>query len=189
MASNLPDIDVAVFPTDTLPCRSVADGRTASLAQVVLPLALAGAMSLVGTARRPRTSRRRGSCRTGAAVLCGAVLSHIFLDFLNSYGVRLLMPFSQRWFYGDALYIVDPWLYVLLGGGVWLACAPPRRGLPRPRRPARVGLALAAVYMLAMLASNLWARAVVAEGWPARAGRRRGSWSRRCSSIRSGARW
>ncbi len=31
------------------------------------------------------------------------------------------MPFSNRWFYGDALYIVDPWLYLMLGAGVWLA--------------------------------------------------------------------
>ena len=37
------------------------------------------------------------------------------MDYINSYGVRLLMPFSDRWFYGDALYIVDPWLYLMLG--------------------------------------------------------------------------
>ncbi len=57
------------------------------------------------------------------------VLSHVFLDFLNSYGVRLLMPFSDRWFYGDALYIVDPWMYLALGGGV---CARLRSTTQRP---------------------------------------------------------
>ena len=56
-------------------------------------------------------------------LLCAYVgtLSHPALDWLNSYGIRLLMPFSERWFYGDALYIVDPIMYVVLGAGWWLA--------------------------------------------------------------------
>ena len=71
---------------------------------------------------------------------------------LNSYGVRLLMPFSDRWFYGDALYIVDPWLYLLLGGwGVaGVACGEARARRGRDVRRA-VALALAAVYIVGML--------------------------------------
>jgi inner membrane protein len=94
---------------------------------------------------------------------------HVFMDFLNSYGVRLLMPFSERWFYGDALYIVDPILYVLFGGALVLG----RRkagSLADPTRIARRGLALAAAYMLVMLASNTWARVEVRAGLT-RAGR------------------
>ena len=54
---------------------------------------------------------------------------------------------------------------------MWLAVDARRSGrAPRPRRAARVALALAAVYMLAMLASNLWARSVVRDGLT-RAGR------------------
>jgi len=90
------------------------------------------------------------------------VLLHVFMDFTNSYGVRLLMPFSDRWFYGDALYIVDPWLYLTLGLGWWLA--------KRNPRPAQVGVAIAAVYVIAMLGSNVIARSVVAAGLD-RAGR------------------
>jgi inner membrane protein len=90
------------------------------------------------------------------------VLLHVFMDYTNSYGVRLLMPFSERWFYGDALYIVDPWLYLSLGIGWWLAKSNPR--------PARIALTVAAIYVLAMLGSNVMARREVAEGL-ARAGR------------------
>ena len=54
------------------------------------------------------------------------VLLHVFMDFTNSYGVRLLMPFSERWFYGDALYIVDPWLYLILGLGLVAGQEEPR---------------------------------------------------------------
>jgi inner membrane protein len=90
------------------------------------------------------------------------VLLHVFMDFTNSYGVRLLMPFSERWFYGDALYILDPWLYLMLGLGWWLAKKNPR--------PARIGVAVAAAYVAAMLFSNVMARREVAAGL-ARAGR------------------
>src|SRR5690606_20069063 len=50
-----------------------------------------------------------------------AVWSHPLLDWLNTYGVRLLMPFDGRWFYGDTLFIVDPWLWLLAAAGVVLA--------------------------------------------------------------------
>ncbi|MEX0681103.1 MAG: metal-dependent hydrolase [Balneolales bacterium] len=50
-----------------------------------------------------------------------AVWSHSFLDWLNTYGIRLLMPFSETWFYGDTLFIIDPWLWLLTGAAVVLA--------------------------------------------------------------------
>jgi len=43
---------------------------------------------------------------------------------MNTYGVRLLMPFDGRWFYGDALFIVDPWIWLALGGALLLALPP-----------------------------------------------------------------
>ena len=50
-----------------------------------------------------------------------AVVTHPFLDWLNNYGVRWLMPLSDRWFYGDALYIIDPWLWLALAAAAVLA--------------------------------------------------------------------
>ncbi len=167
IASNLPDIDVAVFATNTLAVSFRRGWTHGVLAQAVLPLLLAGAMTWWGR-RRPDQPPPRFS--ELALLAYAGVLSHVFLDFLNSYGVRLLMPFSQRWFYGDALFVVDPWMYVMLGAAVWMAVRRQRRGLPRPEVPARAGLALATVYMLVMLGSNVMARAVVADGL-ARAGR------------------
>jgi len=49
------------------------------------------------------------------------VWSHPLLDLLNTYGIRLLMPFSGTWFYGDTLFIIDPWFWLLAGAGVVLA--------------------------------------------------------------------
>jgi hypothetical protein len=43
------------------------------------------------------------------------------MDFTNSYGVRPLRPFSSRWFYGDLAFVVDPWIWLILGSAVvWL---------------------------------------------------------------------
>jgi inner membrane protein len=65
------------------------------------------------------------------------ILTHPFLDWLNNYGMRWLMPFDGTWFYGDSVFIMDPWLWLILGIG-WLA----------PRRATRVTIAILAVCTL-----------------------------------------
>lgn len=48
-------------------------------------------------------------------------LGHMFMDFTNVYGVRPLLPFSHRWFYGDVAFVADPWIWLILGSSVvWL---------------------------------------------------------------------
>jgi inner membrane protein len=55
----------------------------------------------------------------GLAYLGG--LCHLFMDFTNSYGVRPFLPFSGKWFYGDLVFVVDPWMWLILGGAaMWL---------------------------------------------------------------------
>ena len=84
-----------------------------------------------------------------------AVATHPLLDFMNSYGMRWLMPFSGRWFYADALFIVDPWIWAGLTAGFVLA----RRRLSV--RPATAALAGLSLYIVLMGASNLAARSLV----------------------------
>jgi inner membrane protein len=162
IANNLPDIDVAVFATDTLAMSFRRGWTHGVLAQATLPIALTGAMLLYDRYRKTASPGDRVNPAQILLLSYLGVLLHVFMDFTNSYGVRLLMPFSERWFYGDALYIVDPWLYLTLGLGWWLAKTHPR--------PARVGVSMAAIYVVAMLASNIIARREVAAGL-ARAGR------------------
>lgn len=62
--------------------------------------------------------RLDGVQRRALAVVCAAgVLSHLALDFTNNYGVHPFWPVDDRWFYGDAVFIVEPWL--------WIAAIPP----------------------------------------------------------------
>jgi inner membrane protein len=57
------------------------------------------------------------------------VLTHPTLDWLNNYGLRWLMPFDGRWFYGDAVFIIDPWLWLVLGGAAFMAYSASARAL------------------------------------------------------------
>jgi inner membrane protein len=170
IASNLPDVDVAVFATDTLAMSFRRGWTHGVVAQAVLPGVLALTIYASGRARRRRSDPLPATAAS-TVNLAGVVwLSylgtwlHVFMDWLNSYGVRLLKPFSDRWFYGDALYIVDPILYVVFGAAIVAARRAARRGHADSRRPARVGVLVAAVYMAVMLASNWWARAEVRNG-------------------------
>ncbi|HWX53341.1 MAG TPA: metal-dependent hydrolase [Verrucomicrobiae bacterium] len=47
-------------------------------------------------------------------------LSHIFLDFMNNYGVRPFAPFNSRWYSWDIVFIVDPLILGLLAFGLVL---------------------------------------------------------------------
>ena len=169
VANNLPDVDVAVFATDTL-AMSFRRGWTHGVpAQLLLPVILTAIVVICDRLFRKHALERVKASQVLLLSYIG-VLLHVFLDFLNSYGVRLLMPFSERWFYGDALYIVDPIMYVTLGLGWWFSARRHTKGASNPFTPARLGLAVAAVYIVAMLGSNLVARREVRQGLT-RAGR------------------
>jgi inner membrane protein len=89
---------------------------------------------------------------------------------MNSYGMRWLMPFNGRWFYGDSLFIIDPWLLLVLVLGVSLSRRRERRSHPNAWRPARVALGLACAYVVTMLglqtiAEGIVRRDLAGSGW------------------------
>jgi inner membrane protein len=49
--------------------------------------------------------------------------THPVLDWTNNYGVRPFLPWSNKWYYGDLVFIVDPWIWMFVGGGVFLAAS------------------------------------------------------------------
>ena len=159
IAANIPDVDVFVFLTDVSPIAFRRGWTHGLLGQLLLPIALTGAFWIA------HAIRRRGDTgtpfRPGWLLLLSylALYSHLLLDWLNTYGVRLLAPFDWRWFYGDAVFIIDPWLWLVGGAGLWLA-----RRARRPA-PARGGLAVAACYILAMIVSARLARGMVIEAY------------------------
>ncbi len=168
IASNLPDLDVLVLATSA-PAVAFRRGWTHGVvAQLLLPAALAALVAVIAARWPRRPGAAEGAPRANFAGLLIlsyiGVLLHVFMDFLNNYGVRLLKPLRETWFYGDALFIIDPWLWLTLGGGVWLAR---RQRLPRP---AIAAVTAAALYIALMLGAARAARTVVIDAWTAASG-------------------
>ena len=43
------------------------------------------------------------------------LLGHVALDGLNWYGVHPFYPFESRWYYGDAVFVFEPFVWLVLG--------------------------------------------------------------------------
>ena len=152
IGANLPDIDAACFFwLDGVQHLAFRRGIThGPIAWVLLPLLLAGALWWFDRWQAGRGTRpeARLPVRFGwlYALAFIAGLTHPALDWLNTYGIRLLEPFSSRWFYGDVLFIIDVWLWLGMGFATWLSLRREKRGGDW-RRPARVGLAVGVAYI------------------------------------------
>jgi inner membrane protein len=113
LGANLPDVDgITYFVSGDLGL-FFRRGWTHGLPAIAIwPVLLAGTLTLLG----------RGQARFGALFWLSllAVLTHPALDWLNTYGMRWLMPLDGTWFYGDAVFIVDAWIWLGLGGALFL---------------------------------------------------------------------
>lgn len=116
IGANLPDVDGVCYLIDSDLALGFRRGWTHGvLALVVLPVMLSAL--LFGVDRWKRRADRRVHFGWLLALSSIAVWSHPTLDWLNTYGMRWLMPFDGRWFYGDAVFIMDLWLWLILGIG------------------------------------------------------------------------
>lgn len=127
-ANNFPDLDLLLRGRLPAPLDYLLDhrGHTHTLLYA-LPQALliAALVWLLWPAAR-RLLRTSGPARGGLALAVGLGLCmHIGMDFLNSYGVHPFYPLDARWFYGDALFIVEPVMWMAFGAP--LAMMLPRR--------------------------------------------------------------
>jgi len=165
LAANAPDIDIiTVWTATSFGSLAFRRGWThGPLALAMLPLVITIAMLTWDRFVRLRRDPTKAPVdpRWTLVLAIVGVLSHPTLDWLNTYGIRLLMPFSDRWFYGDSVFIVDLYWWALLGGTLVLARA------RRPLREIRIVAALALMYPLMMVglgvAGNRLAFRVAAE--------------------------
>lgn len=123
LAANAPDSDILIL---------IFGGRWAFLHHhrgithsIVGTMALALALPFVFYAGDLLRSRIRGttvSVRFRGLILASLVVSatHPLMDWTNNYGVRFLLPWNPRWFYGDFVFIIDPFLWLVLGGAAFL---------------------------------------------------------------------
>lgn len=115
IAANLPDADLFYTGVGGERLRYMLHHRGYSHTFVA---ALAGAALVYGGALlvwrwREREGPTAMDSRWLLALLVVSTLSHILLDWTNSYGVHPFWPFDDRWYYGDAVFIVEPWFWVV----------------------------------------------------------------------------
>ncbi|MCU0648104.1 MAG: metal-dependent hydrolase [Gemmatimonadaceae bacterium] len=113
IAAELPDVDLA--------WSGLGRGGDEALRYMLhhrghthtIVVAIAGALLIWGVLLAWRRDLRTTvASRALLAVALLGTLSHIVLDWTNSYGVHPFWPWDARWFYGDAIFIVEPWLWV-----------------------------------------------------------------------------
>ena len=125
VGANLPDADLlyTAFADDRFAYLLHHRGHTHTVAVAVAAAVALWWAALALWRRRAAATRRRGHGAATAppgvgdgagllAVAVAALLSHLALDFTNSYGVHPFWPLDNRWFYGDAVFIIEPWLWV-----------------------------------------------------------------------------
>lgn len=142
LAANAPDIDIFSAGLGAYSSLALRRGWThGPPALVALALAITGMMLAWDrwVRRRRDPSKAPADPRWILALAAIGCLSHPLLDWLNTYGIRFLTPLSDRWFYGDSVFIIDPFWWLLLAHVLVVA----RRGASLRRVRMAAGLALA----------------------------------------------
>lgn len=151
IGANLPDIDAicAVLGVESLAMRrGITHGPVALL---LLPLLLAAILywhDCRQAAKGTRPAHRLPVHPVWLVGLCYlGVLTHPLFDWFNTYGIRLLAPFSNRWYYGDTLFIIDLWIWIMLGFGVWWSRRRERHDRVQSRQVAQWALLATTLYI------------------------------------------
>jgi inner membrane protein len=130
LAANSPDADIVTL---------IFGGRWAFLQHhrgishsIAGAFALALALPLIfylADLLLARWNNRERKVRPAGLLLASfiATATHPILDWTNNYGVRFLLPWNPRWFYGDFVFIIDPFLWMVLGGAAFLLTAKTRK--------------------------------------------------------------
>ncbi len=113
LSANAPDIDMIASPWGALKYFELHRGYSHSL--IALPFM--AALSVLITFG---VFRQRLDWLKLWLVGCAGVASHLLLDWTNSYGIRLMLPFSSRWFHADLTNLYDGViLLVLIAATLW----------------------------------------------------------------------
>jgi inner membrane protein len=107
LAANAPDIDVV----------TAAGGPLAYLdyhRHLTHAIALAPVMALLPVLLVRLCARKPIRWLAAWLISLAAVATHLALDATNVYGIRLLLPFSARWFHLDITSVIDTWIWAVI---------------------------------------------------------------------------
>lgn len=131
LAANSPDCDVAiVLGGDRWTFLQHHRGITHAIVGVVvlalfLPLAFYAGDRLWARFRKQAPKVKLRGLMIASLI---ATATHPLLDWTNNYGIRFFLPWSSKWSYGDLVFIVDPYMWLILGGASFLLSARTKSG-------------------------------------------------------------
>ncbi len=120
--NNAPDVDIVfnLFSPDRIFPYLSHRGHTHTV--VVGSILAFGGTAFLAAGYRWRgwqVSLKHWGIALGLAFL--GVLLHLFADSWNSYGVHPFWPFDNHWYYGDFIFIIEPFLWFSMIPAVWMA--------------------------------------------------------------------
>src|SRR5918997_3232687 len=131
LAANGPDADIlAVLGGKWFYLhhhRGITHSIVGTLVLALFIPALFYAVDLLIARIRKRPTRVRFLGLTVASLIVSA--SHPLMDWTNNYGVRPFLPWSGEGYYGDLVFIIDPWIWLAPGGAALLSTARPPGGV------------------------------------------------------------
>ncbi|MEK6279638.1 MAG: metal-dependent hydrolase [Acidobacteriota bacterium] len=145
VAANIPDADIVTLIGGRWTYLHHHRGITHSIAGTIaigllLPVVLYLVDKLIARLRkRAPVVRLKGLLIASLLV----ILTHPFMDWTNNYGIRPLLPWNSSWSYGDFVFIIDPFLWLILGGAAFLSTATTKK-----RSAAWLILALIVSYLV-----------------------------------------
>jgi len=123
LAANAPDSDIVVLAfgdrwTFLQHHRGITHSIVGVIAlAIILPLLFYG-IDRLWSHYKDQSPRTKFKGLLLASFIASA--THPLLDWTNNYGIRFFLPWSQKWSYGDLVFIVDPYIWLILGGAVFL---------------------------------------------------------------------
>ena len=128
VAANAPDVDLLYTGITEAPLGYLLHHRGHS--HTLPGLAVLGLVLWLGLRLLPWVKTAvRGTERRWILLIGVALLGHLLMDTANGYGTHLFYPFSARWIYGDAVFVLEPWLWVIFGATLALNASRLWRGL------------------------------------------------------------
>ena len=119
VAAEFPDVDL-VYVGRTLDGGNLAyllhhRGHTHTLLFALISAIVLWALALA-VVRECRAAPFRWSL---LVIALAGTCSHLLLDYTNNYGVHPFWPIESSWYYGDAVFIVEPWLWIMALPVIW----------------------------------------------------------------------
>jgi inner membrane protein len=117
IAANLPDVDIVYSHITPPPIGYLLHHRGHT--HTVLGLGALAILLMAASRSVPfvRSLPQRETVRLWSVIGAG-LASHLLLDALNSYGIHPFHPFDSTWYFGDAIFILEPSLWLVLGVAV-----------------------------------------------------------------------